>query len=164
MSLEKIEAIKLSATNDKMPQIGFGTWKIPKEVCKEVVFQAIKAGYRLFDCAPSYENEVEVGQGIKEAIDQGIVTRSELFITTKLFSTHHRKEHVKLGIERSLCDLGLEYLDLYLIHSPIALKHVSFEERYPPTLYYDLVEQKIIVDQVPLHETWAAMEQLVHSG
>ncbi|OMJ25642.1 4-dihydromethyl-trisporate dehydrogenase [Smittium culicis] len=159
-----MEAITLSATNDKMPQVGFGTWKIPKEVCKDVVFQAIKKGYRLFDCAPTYANEVEVGQGIKEAIDQGIVKRSELFIVSKLFSTHHRKEHVKLGIERTLSDLGLEYLDLYLIHAPIALKHVSFEERYPPSHYYDTAKKIIVVDQVPLHETWAAMEQLVHSG
>ncbi|OMJ21255.1 4-dihydromethyl-trisporate dehydrogenase [Smittium culicis] len=159
-----MEAITLSSTNHKMPQVGLGTWKIPKEVCKEVVFQAIKMGYRHLDCAPTYANEVEVGQGIKEAIDQGIVTRSELFITSKLFSTHHHKEHVKLGIERSLSDLGLEYLDLYLIHAPTPLKYVPIEERYPPTLYYDSVEKKIIVDKVPLHETWAAMEDLVYSG
>ncbi|OMJ15623.1 4-dihydromethyl-trisporate dehydrogenase, partial [Smittium culicis] len=159
-----METITLSQTNDKMPQVGLGTWQIPKEVTKEVVFQAIKMGYRLFDCAPPNANEVEVGQGIKEAIDQGIVTRSELFISSKLHSTHHHKEHVKLGIEKSLLDLGLEYLDLYVIHSPIALKYVSIAKRYPPSRYYDQVEKKIIFDQVPLHETWAAMEELVNSG
>ncbi|OMJ25430.1 4-dihydromethyl-trisporate dehydrogenase [Smittium culicis] len=145
-----MEAITLSSTDDKIPKVGFGTWKIPKEVCKDVVFQAIKAGYRLFDCAPSYANEVEVSRGIKEAIDQGIHTPPQ--------------GACEIRNRKSLSDLGLEYLDLYLIHSPIALKHVPFEERYPPSHYYDTVKKLIVLDQVPLHETWAAMEQLVHSG
>ncbi|OMJ28047.1 4-dihydromethyl-trisporate dehydrogenase [Smittium culicis] len=159
-----METISLSSTGDKMPLVGFGTWKIPKDVCKDVVFKAIKSGYRLIDCAPVYANEVEVGQGIKQAIDEGIVTRSDLFITSKLWSTHHRKEHVLPAIERTLKDLNLDYVDLYLIHSPLCLKYVPIDAQYPPTRFADPVKKNIVVDQVPQHETWAGMEQLVASG
>ena len=67
-----------------------------------------------------YKNEVECGQGLKRAIDEGLVTRKEMWITSKLWNTYHRKEHVKAACLRTLKDLGLEYLDLYLVHFPIA--------------------------------------------
>lgn len=126
-------------SGDKMPLVGLGTWRIlPKNICAETVYQAIKNGYRLIDAACDYDNEVEVGQGIKRAFDEGIVKREDIFVTSKLWNTYHRKEHVKQACLKDMKDLGVDYLDLYLIHFPIAQKFVPFEERYPPEwLYFD---------------------------
>ncbi|KAF9435739.1 NAD(P)H-dependent D-xylose reductase (XR) [Entomortierella beljakovae] len=152
------QSVTLQPGGYKMPLLGFGTWKVPKDVTAETVYKVIESGYRLLDCACDYGNEVQVGQGIKKAIDAGIVTREELFVTSKLWNTYHHKEHVPLAFARTLKDLGLDYIDLYLIHFPISLKFVPFEERYPPE--WGNMEQ----DPVPIHETWGAMEDLVHSG
>lgn len=73
----------------KQQLVGFGLWKVPKEVCAETVYNAIKAGYRLLDEASDYGNEVEAGQGLARAIKEGIVTREEMFITSKLWNTNH---------------------------------------------------------------------------
>lgn len=85
---------------------------------------------------------------------------------SKLWCTHHRKEHVKLAVKKSLEDLALDYLDLYLIHFPLSFKYKSIEEQYPPSFVYDekAAEPKVIEDSVPLSETWAAMEELVSEG
>ena len=125
--------VSLTLTSgDRMPAIGLGLWKIPTDVCSDVVYNALKEGYRCLDSACDYGNEAEVGQGIKRAIDEGVVKREELWITSKLWNTYHRKEHVREACVRTLKDLKLEYLDLYLVHFPIALKFVPFEKRYPP--------------------------------
>ncbi|OMJ28820.1 putative NAD(P)H-dependent D-xylose reductase xyl1 [Smittium culicis] len=152
------------SSGHKMPLVGLGLWKVPRNVCKDTVFQAIKSGYRLLDSAADYGNEIEVGQGIKEAIDQGLVIRSELFITSKLWCTHHRKEHVSLALEKTMSDLGVDYLDLYLVHFPISVKYVPIEERYPSTFYFDPEKKICIIDPVPYQETWQAMEQLSSEG
>ncbi|KAG0346465.1 NAD(P)H-dependent D-xylose reductase (XR) [Podila humilis] len=152
------QSLILQPGGHKMPLLGFGTWKVDKNTTADVVYKAIEAGYRLLDCACDYGNEVQVGQGIKRAIENGLVTREDLFITSKLWNTYHHKEHVAPAFNRTLSDLGLEYLDLYLIHFPISLKYVPFEERYPPE--WGQMEE----DRVPVHETWAAMEELVLGG
>ncbi|OMJ07398.1 putative NAD(P)H-dependent D-xylose reductase xyl1 [Smittium culicis] len=152
------------SSGHKMPLVGFGLWKVPRNACKDTVVQAIKSGYRLLDSAADYGNEIEVGQGIKEAIDQGIVTRSELFITSKLWCTHHRKEHVRLALEKTLSDLGVDYLDLYLIHFPISVKYVPIEERYPAAFFFDPEKKSVVIDPVPYQETWQAMEQIASEG
>lgn len=84
-------------------------------------------------------------------------------MTSKLWNTYHKKEHVKMACKRTLQDLGLDYLDLYLIHFPISLKFVPFEERYPPGWEYDPEKplEGMKEDPTPLAETWAAMEELV---
>ncbi|MFT6286007.1 MAG: D-xylose reductase [Alcanivorax sp.] len=150
----------------KKPILGLGLWKIPNKHCADVVYSAIEAGYRHLDSACDYGNEVEVGQGIARAIDAGLCQRDDLWVTSKLWNTYHRKEHVKPAFDRSLSDLGLDYLDSYLIHFPIAQPFVPFETRYPPEWLYDPeadpVEMKI--DAVPLHETWLSMEGLVEQG
>lgn len=153
-------------TGDAMPAMGLGTWKIPREATAETVYTAISGGYRHLDCACDYGNEVEVGQGIARAIDEGIVTRQDLWVTSKLWNTFHRPEHVRAAIERSLADLGLAYLDLYLIHFPIALKYVDFADRYPPEWVFDpdADDPRMEIDPVPLADTWAAMEQLAEAG
>jgi D-xylose reductase len=120
-----------------MPAVGLGLWKLPNEDCQRVVVNAIKAGYRLLDGACDYGNEKEVGLGIKQAIDEGLVKRDELWITSKLWNTYHRKEHVRDACLKTLSDLGVDYLDLYLVHFPVALKFVPFDQRYPPSWIFD---------------------------
>ena len=102
----------------EMPQLGFGVYQIPLEETAEAVYQAIKAGYRLIDTASIYGNEKETGEGIKRAINEDLVTRDELFITSKLFILQASEEKAKETIEHSLKVMGLDYLDLYLIHQP----------------------------------------------
>lgn len=99
----------------KMPAVGFGVYRITnQEECEELVYQAIKSGYRLIDTASAYENEEAVGRAIKRS---GI-RREELFITTKLWITDTNYDKAKKAFERSLNRLGLDYIDLYLIHQP----------------------------------------------
>jgi diketogulonate reductase-like aldo/keto reductase len=130
------------------------------DVCADMVYEAIKAGYRHLDGAAAYGNEKEVGQGIKRALDEGIVKREDLFVTTKLWNTFHHKEHVEMAFMRSLTDMGLDYVDLYLIHFPVSLKFVPFEQNYPPDWKYN-EELGMIEDPVSYIETWKAMEELV---
>ncbi|MFT6269911.1 MAG: D-xylose reductase [Alphaproteobacteria bacterium] len=149
---------KMSNTSKSIPQVGFGLWKISKEVCPDAVYQAIKVGYRHLDSACDYGNEKEVGEGIKRAIDDGLCTREDLWVTSKLWNTYHRKEHVKPALQRSLNDLQLDYLDLYMIHFPIAQPFVDFEDRYPPEWILDPEQGGMQLEPVPLMETWQAME------
>lgn len=102
----------------EMPQLGFGVYQIPLEETAEAVYQAIKVGYRLIDTASIYGNEKETGEGIKRAINEDLVTRDELFITSKLFILQASEDKAKETIEHSLKVMGLDYLDLYLIHQP----------------------------------------------
>ena len=129
---------------------------------------AIKLGYRLIDSACDYGNEQQIGEGIKEAIEENHCKREELFIVSKLWNTFHRAEHVKLACQKSMADLGVDYLDLYLIHFPIAQKFVPIEQKYPPEwVTYDTANGKpqIVLDlEVTYYETWRAMEQLVDEG
>lgn len=146
--------------------IGLGLWKLPKAECADVVYNAIKVGYRHLDSACDYGNEVEVGQGIARALADGLCDREDLTIVSKLWNTYHAKEHVKPALEKTLADLGVDYLDSYLIHFPIAQPFVPFEERYPPEWFFDpnAAEPKMEIAPVPLHETWQAMEALVDEG
>lgn len=148
------------------PNVGLGLWKIAKEDCEQTVFDAIKAGYRHLDSACDYGNEVEVGRGIAKAIEHGLCTREELIITSKLWNTYHAPEHVKLALEKTLTDLGLAYLDVYLIHFPIAQAFVEFETRYPPEWFFDpnVENPTMKLAPVPLYQTWQAMESLVDEG
>ncbi|KAJ1829413.1 hypothetical protein LPJ56_000355 [Coemansia sp. RSA 2599] len=146
-----------------MPTVGMGLWKISKDTVADQVYEAIKLGYRLFDGACDYGNEAEAGKGIARAISEGLVSRQDLFITSKLWCTYHKREHVKPALQRTLSDLGLDYVDLYLIHFPIALKFVPFEKRYPPEWSYE-EGGPVIPENVPYQETWEAMEDLVRDG
>jgi len=105
-----------------MPQVGLGTWKSKAGDVEKAVYHAIKKGYRHVDCALVYGNEVEVGTGIKKAISEGICKREELWVTSKLWNTFHHEDDVMVGLTKTLNDLKLEYLDLYLIHWPTAFK------------------------------------------
>ena len=129
----------------------------------EGAYQAIKAGYRLIDEAGVYGNEKECGQGIAQAIEEGIVTREDLFITSKVWNTHHAKDDVKLACKRSIADLGVDYLDLYMVHFPIAIGNVPHEKKYP-VFWHDENKVKLEEVAVSFQETWQAMEELVAEG
>lgn len=141
-------------------------WKIEKPILPELVQEAIKIGYRHFDCACDYGNEPQVGEGLQAAMNNGLCNREDLSVTSKLWNTYHAAEHVGPALQRSLNDLQLDYLDLYLIHFPIASKFVPFEHRYPPEWFYNPEAEvpKIEIDPVPIRETWEAMEELVSQG
>ena len=96
-------------------------------------------GYRLFDGAYDYQNEKEAGQGIKRAIDEGLVKREDIFVTTKLWNNYHRREHALSMAKAQNEAWGLGYIDMFLIHFPCALKYVSPEERrYPVSHCYEV--------------------------
>ncbi len=149
-----------------MPRQGFGLWKIPQADTAATVVEAVRAGYRHFDSAADYANEAQTGEGIAQAIGESLVSRDELWITSKLWNTFHAPEHVEEACRKSLSDLGVDYLDLYLIHFPIALEYVPIETRYPPEWLHDPDAPDPVMKpaKVPLHQTWAAMEALVDKG
>ena len=104
----------------EIPDIGFGTWNIPYgEVCERAVFEAIRAGYRHIDTAGAYGNERSVGLGVKAAIREGLIKdRSDVFITSKLWNTNRSYNKAFRGFDKSMRNLDLDYIDLYLIHWP----------------------------------------------
>ena len=113
---------------NKMPMQGFGTLQIKDaEVCEKCIYEAIKAGVRMFDTAPAYFNEEAVGKGIAKAIAEGLVTREELFIVTKLWIQDTPKNMVRAAVMESMRKLQVQYLDLYLIHQPYG----SYMESWP---------------------------------
>ena len=156
----------------KMPMEGFGVFQVrDKEECKRSVLDAIKAGYRLIDTAASYTNEDAVGEAVKEAIAQGICTREELFITSKMWvQDMENYETARKAIDASLNAMGLEYLDLYLLHQAMKdyfsawramedaykegkLRAIGVSNFYPHVLtnFCETVEIKPMVNQVELH-------------
>lgn len=154
------------AGGDSFAAVGLGLWKIENAVTADMVYAAIKAGYRHLDAACDYGNEREAGEGINRAISDGLCSRDELWITSKLWNTYHHAEHVELAAQRSLSDLGIDYFDLYLVHFPIPIKYVPIQQRYPPGWLYDpeADQPRMIADAVPISETWSAMEKLYRSG
>lgn len=152
--------------NESMPSVGLGLWKIPTEDVPGLITEAVSCGYRHLDSAADYGNEEAVGAGISKVLKQGLCQREELWVTSKLWNTYHRPEHVRPACEKSLSDLGLDFLDLYLIHFPISLQFVDFETRYPPEWLHDPAAENpaMKIDPVPLQDTWQAMEGLVEAG
>src|SRR4051812_8066221 len=152
-------------TGDKLPSIGLGLWKVDKPDAPGLVQEAARVGYRHFDCASDYGNEAEVGTGLKQVLN-GVCSRDQLWVTSKLWNTNHAPQHVRPACERSLRDLGLDYLDLYLIHFPIALEYVPPDVRYPAGWFADpdAAEPRMKPAKVPIADTWRAMEKLVSAG
>jgi D-xylose reductase len=154
------------ADGTRVPAVGLGFWKVPRPAAADLVQSALQAGYRHFDCACDYGNEPEVGIGLQAAFKKGLCRRNSLWITSKLWNTYHERKHVRAALERTLKDLQLDYLDLYLVHFPIAQRFVPFEKRYPPGWFFDpdTASPKMEFSRAPLAETWAAMEKLVEAG
>lgn len=144
------------SNGDEIDAIGLGTWKSEPGEVYQAVRDAIKIGYRHIDCAWIYFNEAEIGNAIKDAIAAGDVKREDLWITSKLWNSFHAKEDVEKGLNETLTALQLEYLDLYLIHWPVAIK--------PGQVFPDSAEGFIPIKEMPVHRTWQAMEVAVDKG
>ena len=143
-----------------MPAIGLGTWLSEPQLLENTVESAINIGYQHIDCASIYLNETAIGKGIQSVLQQNLIQRDNLWVTSKLWNAHHRPEDVLPACRATLAALCLDYLDLYLMHWPIALApHVGlgFPDTTNPNDYLTLTD-------VPLLETWQAMEELVKLG
>ncbi|KAF2270276.1 Aldo/keto reductase [Lojkania enalia] len=159
---DKIPSLELNDGN-KIPQVGFGLWKVDNPIAADTVYNAIKAGYRLFDGACDYGNEVECGQGVARAIKEGIVKREDLTIVSKLWNSFHDPEQVEPIVRKQLADWGVDYFDIYYIHFPVALKYVPPEMRYPPGWFYD-GDSEVQHGSASLESTWKAMEEIKKKG
>ncbi|MDD2463090.1 MAG: aldo/keto reductase [Desulfobulbus sp.] len=143
-------------SGDRIPALGLGTWKSTPGALSTAIKEAVAAGYRHIDCAPIYGNEPEVGQALSEIFQEGSVARQDLWITSKLWNNAHAPERVEPALRQTLTDLGLDYLDLFLIHWPVVFAPgVDFAQK--PEEYISLTEQPII-------ETWKALEACKDQG
>ncbi|KAG1701420.1 Aldo-keto reductase family 1 member B10 [Nymphon striatum] len=148
--------IKLS-DGTTIPAFGLGTWKSETGKVKQAVIDAIDIGYRHIDCAYAYQNENEVGEALKAKMDDGTIKREDIFITSKAWSTFHPRKYVMECCKTSLKDLGLDYLNLYLIHWPMAYKE---DAGVFPRDDADL----LIPSKVDYLETWKGMEDCQKAG
>jgi diketogulonate reductase-like aldo/keto reductase len=129
----------------EMPLVGLGTWKSAPGEVEAAVYEAIKAGYRHIDCAWIYKNQGDIGRAIRKAFEEELVRREELWITSKLWNDYHGKDQVEPHLRETLSQLGVNYLDLYLIHWPAS--NTAGKELTPP-----------------YEETWKAMEEMYKKG
>lgn len=148
----------------KMPSVGLGTWKSQPDEARQAVEYALgEGGYRHIDCAAVYGNEAEIGQAFGRVFSSGKVKRDEVFITSKLWCTAHAKGDVEAACRKTLQDLQLEYLDLYLMHWGIAVQNVvggQVNQRDEPLDGSGV----LLTANVSIRETWQAMENLVKKG
>ncbi|VDP90589.1 unnamed protein product [Echinostoma caproni] len=139
----------------RIPVLGLGTWTSPVDKVKTAVLTALENGYRHIDGAFVYGNEKAIGEALKEGMKKFNLRREDIFVTSKVWCTYFRPELVRKCCENTLKDLQLSYVDLYLIHWPVALK--PGDENFPKIEGGDT----LALDHPPLVETWKAMEQLV---
>ncbi|MBN3788020.1 aldo/keto reductase [Burkholderia sp. Ac-20353] len=154
----RIRRMALNHGGGCMPALGFGTLISDAATTTSATSDALKAGFRHFDCAERYRNEREVGEALQIGLAAGGIAREEIFVTTKLWNSNHRPERVEPAFQASLGRLGLDYLDLYLIHTPFAFQ--PGDEQDPRD-----ENGAVIYDKgVTLLDTWRAMENLVDHG
>jgi aldehyde reductase len=154
----RLTKIPLNNGSGWMPALGFGTLIPDPEVTKTATRDALEAGFRHFDCAERYRNEREVGEALQAGLAAAGIAREDIFVTTKLWNTNHRPERVEPAFDASLQRLRLEYLDLYLIHTPFAFQPGDDQDPRDQNgnVLYD--------NGVTLLDTWGAMESLVDRG
>ena len=141
---------------DQFPMLGLGTWKSEPGKVYQAIRDAIRIGYRHFDCAAIYGNEPEIGIALADALTADEIKRDELWITSKLWNNAHRAADVEPALHRTLVDLKLDYLDLYLIHWPIAFK--------PGVDVPKVSSDYCTPGQLPISETWHALEACIEKG
>ncbi|EMC99083.1 hypothetical protein BAUCODRAFT_31372 [Baudoinia panamericana UAMH 10762] len=148
-------------TGAKIPLLGFGTWQSEPGQVGAAVHEAIKAGYRHLDLAKVYGNQKEVAQGIKKAFSEvpGL-KREDLFITSKLWNTQHRPTHVAAALDDCLKELELDYLDLYLMHFPVAFDDTSSANPHQDLFPLRDDGDVKISDEISIRDTWKAMTKL----
>jgi len=142
--------------NDQMQVIGLGTWKATGEEVKRAVKDALDAGIRHIDTAAIYGNESEIGEALQEVFKEGKITRSDVFVTSKLWNDAHTKETVLPALQESLYKLQLDYLDLYLMHWPVAFK--------PGIAMPSNQSEYLSLQEAPIIETWTQMEHAKNEG
>jgi diketogulonate reductase-like aldo/keto reductase len=148
----------LNNGSGEIPALGFGTSLSDNSKTRNAVKTAVEVGFRHLDAAERYRNEAEVGAALKELFAAGTVRRDDLFVTTKLWNNNHRPERVRAALQASLNRLGLDAVDLYLVHTPFAFK--PGDDQDPRDAHGAVVYD----DGVTLAETWTAMETLVDEG
>lgn len=141
---------------DGIPSLGLGTWKSKKGEVYDAVKTAIELGYRHIDCAPIYGNEKEIGEALKVCFDNKIVKREEVWITSKLWNDQHQQRAVVPALKKTLSDLQLDYLDLFLIHWPVVLNKDLYRADSP--------EGFISLEDLPISVTWKGMEETLSQG
>ena len=144
------------ANGDPMPLLGLGTWKSDPGQVQSAVREAIRLGYRHIDCASVYGNEVEVGQAIHAAIEDGEVSREELWITSKLWCNALGDDLVEPALRRTLADLQLDWLDLYLIHWPVPIR--------PGVAFPSSAQDLLPPNDALIRSTWEGMEAVLEVG
>lgn len=158
MSPQSIPTINCGVSS--MPVVGLGTFKSGANEVGNAIETALRCGYRHIDCALVYDNEKEIGNSLSKVFQTGTVKREDVFVTGKLWNTYHRKEDVSVGCDKTLYDLQLDYLDLFLIHWP-----VSTEPNMGTLNPEDENKVPILDSKSPsFAETWGAMQQLVRDG
>lgn len=152
------QSFALNNGSGAIPALGFGTSLSDNTKTVSAVRAAVEVGFRHLDAAERYRNEALVGTAIAELLADKIVRREDLFVTTKLWNNNHRPERVKPALQNSLDRLGLDHVDLYLVHTPFAFQPGDDQDPRHP-------DGAVVYDEgITLEETWAAMEGLVDQG